>query len=303
MGRVLITGINGFIGSHLAKLLTSRGWDVQALERDRPGGLALSSVDSIDLWARGLVGIDAIVHLAGIAHRKSTPAHYQSINADWPVRMFKAARDAGVGTFVHMSTIKVLGDISASPLTVQAPYRPSDHYAESKMAAEKLLLANSGTPTTLVIIRAPLIYGPGVKANFLSLLKLAGRACNGLPLPLGRADAPRSLLSRARLNDLLTHLIENPHGHSGIFHVADERDWAVCELLRLWGVPENRLWNLPRPLVQAACLATGQRGIFDRLYQPLRIDQTETNHTLSWQGVNDSAAHLEETFAWFRSNH
>jgi len=306
MRRVLITGINGFIGSHLCQHPALDDWQIRTLARDRPGNtsLSLTHVDSTDSWAAALEGIDAIVHLAGIAHRRASPDDHQSVNCDWPVRLYEAASAAGVHSFIQLSSIKVLGDSSVRPLQTGDPYQSSDPYSVSKMMAERQLLAIDSN-TSLAIIRSPLVYGPGVKANFRNLLKLAELGRRGLPLPLGRAQAPRSMVSTNNLCNLITTLLnDRPESGSepGILHVCDERDWNVSQLLRLWGVKTSRLWRIPIPLARSTSIITGQRNAFDRLFGPLQIDQSATLATVPWQPDGQSREHLSETFAWYLSN-
>jgi len=202
------------------------------------------------------------------------------VNVDAPLRWLRAADRAGVPRFVWLSSIKVLGDVSQRPLVPDDPYRPGDAYARSKVAAERALCGQQRDAVALAIVRPPLVYGPGVVANFRRLL---GWADGATPLPLATARAPRSLL--------------------GIFHVADRESVSVAELLsrlrRLCGRSPH-LWPLPRPVLKSGAALAGMQGIYQRLFEPLEVDSVKLQTDLDWsprQSLDDA---LQETVTWYR---
>jgi nucleoside-diphosphate-sugar epimerase len=244
-------------------------------------------------------GADAVFYLAAVAHERVARAdavQLRRVNVQAPVRWLRAADRAGVGRFVWLSSIKVLGDVSREPLQIDAPYRPGDPYARSKTEAERALLSLSLARTVLTVVRPPLVYGPGVTGNFRSLLRWSVR---GLPLPLKGATAPRSMVGVDNLCDLLTRLAV---AGNGIYHVADETDWTVADLIteirRLVGLPP-RLFGVPAAAVRQVAAAIGRSAAYERLFEPLRVDQSETRRRLGWEPGICASAQLKETVTWF----
>jgi UDP-glucose 4-epimerase len=290
-----VTGASGFVGAHLVPRLIARGHEVVTLARDGLDGpaLPLDAESSRQDWAQGLQGIDGIVHLAAIAHRVPDEVALDRVNVRWPLALFQAAVDAGVTGFVFLSTIKVLGDVSARPLRVEDPYAPGDVYGNSKARAERRLLdeQREHPGLKLAILRPPLVYGPGVKANFSALLGWAERGRRGIPLPFGAARAPRSFISVGNLCEAIIASL----GHAGIFHCADPVDLSVAELLEKLGVPSARLVPLPAWLMHGLFAVLGRGAIFDRLYRPLQLDCAASREALGWepgQTVDEAIAQM-----------
>jgi UDP-glucose 4-epimerase len=297
MTVALLTGAGGFIGQHLSQHLARAGVEVRKYSR---ADSSLTPRSSSNQWSRTLDGIDAIYHLAGIAHRTGTTAELELVNAHWPARLYQAAAAAGVGRFIYLSSIKVLGDRSVSPLRVADSYAPGNAYAASKVHAEQALLAVREASTRLAIVRPPLTYGPGVKANFLSLLRLARLSQKGLPLPLAGATARRSILGVGNLCDLLQRLLDTGEG---IFHAADAEALSVSELLSLIGELSGksvRLWGVPTGLLEATMRGLGQADTYSRLFHPLEIDQRDTQRLLQWSPPYGTENQLLETLQWLR---
>lgn len=299
---MLVTGASGFIGGHLRAELGRRGFEVVTLARDQLDGpcLDLTADSSKENWVDALQGIAAVIHLAGVAHRQATQDEYERINVAWPVKLQRAAAQADVQSLVIMSSIKVLGDASRQPFRESDGYREDDDpYGLSKIRMEQTLLAEEtvGAGPTCAVVRTPLVYGPGVKANFLALLSWADRASRGLPLPFGRATAPRSFIGVRNLCDLLIASI----GHHGIVHGADLQDLSLRELLLQLGVAPGRLLPVPPVLLRSLLAAVGRRSLYERLFGPLQLAQAESNARLGWTPPHGSAEQLEETLAWYRS--
>jgi len=303
-----VVGAGGFVGRHLRAELEARGERV-AVVSTQPGlsswgGLRLLEDDPGRIESR-LAGVERIYFVGGVAHGAALAGDAAEVlsrgNVDAPLRWLRAADRAGVPRFVWLSSIKVLGDVSQRPLVPDDPYRPGDAYARSKVAAERALCGQQRDAVALAIVRPPLVYGPGVVANFRRLL---GWADGATPLPLATARAPRSLLAVGNLCDALCRLGEAPgDGAEGIFHVADRESVSVAELLsrlrRLCGRSPH-LWPLPRPVLKSGAALAGMQGIYQRLFEPLEVDSVKLQTDLDWsprQSLDDA---LQETVTWYR---
>ena len=304
MTTAIVTGAGGFIGGHLCARLVADGWTVKVITRGvAPVNTRILDVDldagCIEL-AASLLDAQVVYHLAGIAHEgvgRNNTAALKGVNVNGTVSVVKAAVQAGVPAVVWLSSIKVLGDVSDGAFRPDDPYQPGDAYAHSKMAAELALADTSTGSTRVAIVRPPLVYGAGVRGNYLRMLRWAAR---GVPLPLARATAPRSMVSVANLCDLLVRLSEND---GGIFHVADPTDVSVAallaELARLLG-QRNSLFGVSPGIMQLLTTASGQRAVYSRLFDPLQVDQSTTCEVLDWHPPFEAREQLEATVKWFQ---
>ena len=303
MALACVTGASGFVGQGLLPRLAALGIKVRPAHRGAApsgeiSGLASRSQSQL---ARSLEGVDAVYHLAALVGgrpRRPAAADYAAVNRDLSLRLFRAARMAGAGLFVWLSTIKVLGEVAETPLLPEAPYAPADEYAASKMRAEQALLECDPGAMRLIIVRPPLVYGPGVKGSFAKLLALCR---TGLPLPLAAAEARRSMVGRDNLADFLAHAASASGGIGPILHVRDAEEWRVtdlaAELQRLAGHPRRQFRMARRPLAPLARRA-GLDGALSRLFDPLRVDAEDSQRRLGWKPLRQSRAMLEETVAW-----
>jgi UDP-glucose 4-epimerase len=224
------------------------------------------------------------------------------VNVSWTRNLAEAAAAAAVPVLVWLSSIKVLGDVSAEPLAVDAPYAPAGAYAASKAQAEQALLDTAVRHTRVAVVRPPLVYGPEVRGNFLALMRWTAL---GAPLPLAGARAQRSLVGVHNLVSLLLALAEPRSGTGGveIYHVADDEDLAVAELIRRLGAAlgrRPRLWYLPEPWLHAAARITGRESAFDRLFRPLRVCQAATRERLGWVPPHSIDHELGEAARWYQ---
>jgi len=306
--KAVVTGANGFIGQHLCRHLRAAGWDVRGLTRTAVAGMCdvgdLLRLPSAALQEQ-LHGADIVFHLAGRAHRSDRGRDqrlseaYRRDNVTLSERLYAAALAGGVDRFVHISTIKVLGDVSSVPLAIDAPYAAhalQDVYSRSKQQAEQSLQAMAVPDTALTIVRPPLVYGPGVRGNFARLVSLVQR---GWLLPLGCADAVRSLVYVANLCELLSRLGSDTTPVR-IVHVRDDQDLSVVDLVGLIGVALGkpaRCIEVPRPIMRAALSLTGNRTTYSSLFESLCVDDADARKTFSWTPEGDLGLAIAATVA------
>lgn len=316
--NVLVTGANGFVGQAVSQALLQRGDSVVGVVR-RPQ----TTVEGVREWlfdANDFEGIDqrwpvatrcdAVIHLAARVHMKHETtadplAAYRATNVTGALRVAAAARRAGARRFVFVSSIKAVGESSAGrPITEADEPAPTDPYGISKLEAERALI-DYGRESGLevVIVRPPLVYGPGVRANFLQLMSAIA---NGVPLPLGSIAARRSLLFVDNLADALVHCTTDPRAVGETFHVTDGRDLSVSELARALATQLHapaRLIPVPVGLLSLAGRLTGRSAQVDRLIGELRLDSSHIRERLGWYPPYTVEHGLLETAAWYRSTH
>lgn len=300
--RVLITGANGFLGAALhARLLDS---DVAATGAARTEIRGRAFVPSPDLcadaeWSPLMHDMDVVVHTAARVHVMDDLAAdplsaFRAVNVDGTLELARQAAAAGVRRFVFLSSVKVYGEVSEPerPIAADDEPAPVDPYGISKHEAETGLrtLANR-TGMELVIVRPPLVYGPGVKGNFHRMMCWLAR---GMPLPLGSlVTNRRSLVALDNLIDLIRICIDHPAAAGQTFLVSDGEDLSTTDLLRrlarAMGVPA-RLLPLPAGLLTAGARLLGREAMAQRLCASLQIDMTQTQKRLGWRppiGVDD----------------
>jgi nucleoside-diphosphate-sugar epimerase len=294
---VLVSGASGFIGRAACAEFARRGWRVV------PGSRASGSLEHG--WPMQDVGV--VVHLAGIAHElggQNAEALYLELNCRATERIARAAARAGVRRFVFMSSIKVNGERTP----IDRPFRaddapaPQDRYARSKWEAERALArVAADTGLEVVVLRPPLVYGPGVRANFLRLLRLVDRC---LPLPFGAIRNRRSLVYLGNLVDLIVLAASSPRAAGRTLLVADGADLSTPQLIneigRALGV-KPRLFSIPAPLLRLAGAATGRRPEIERLVESLAVDIAETRAALGWQPPQAPSEGFAHTARWYRS--
>jgi len=289
--RILVTGAAGFIGQSLVAHLRRGGRDVLPVTRD--------------MVAR-MTDVDAVVHLAARAHVVADKAadpleEFRRVNVMETERLADAAVRGGVRRFVLVSSIGVLGnDSGGRAFTAGDPPHPSEPYAVSKWEAEQRLLERvAGTAIEAVIVRPPLVYGPGVKGNFLRLLRLVN---SGLPLPFAGLEARRSFVGLQNLCGLLEACIDHPAAAGRVLLAADGEDVTLPELLdaiaRGLGRPA-RLFKVPWLLVESFASMAGRREDLARLVGSLRVDASETRQVLGWQPHVRFDAGIREMAEWY----
>ncbi len=304
-----MTGAGGFVGRALVGALRQRGHRVSVAVRSPeavPQGTeprCIGDIATVANWAPALVGLDTIVHLAARVHLAGPQgeAAYMAANVAPTLRLAEAAAVAGVRRFVFLSSVKAMGEASPGrPLTEADPAMPADAYGRSKRAAEQGLAAiarRSGMD--FVSLRPPLVHGPGVRANMLSLLRWIER---GRPLPVSTAGNRRSLISVGNLASAIVSVVEHRESAGGVYMVTDGPALSTADLARGLAAGlgrQARLLPMP-PMV----LTLGSRlpvvgPALARLTGDLEIDGGLFRRTFDWNPVEDQAAALRATASWY----
>jgi nucleoside-diphosphate-sugar epimerase len=293
---ILVTGASGFVGGQLiSRLADQPSIAVRGAVRATPAGdhlglIAVGGISGDTDWSEALQGQRVVVHTAARAHIMDDTAgdpltEFRSVNVAGTLNLARQAVAAGVERFVFISSIKVNGEQTPLGACFMADdvSAPEDSYGISKWEAEQGLqkLARE-TCMEVVIIRPPLVYGPGVKGNFASMIKLVGR---GLPLPLGAVHNKRSLVALDNLVDLIITCIDHPGAANETFLVSDGEDLSTTQLLR--GVAEamgrsSRLIPVPASLLQFGATLLGKKAMAQRLLGSLQVDISHTQKCLNW---------------------
>jgi len=292
---ILVTGANGFVGTALCEVLLEQGFKVKAAVRkvasqSASNAVSIGEINSDTDWIDALSEVDTVIHLAArvhVMHETATDAltAYRKVNVAGTVHLAQAAVTAGVKRFIFLSSIKVNGESTPpnQPYSPEDMPAPVDPYGISKLEAEIALqqLAKD-TALDVVIIRPPLIYGPGVKANFKSMLSIVNK---GLPLPLGAIHNKRSLIAIDNLIDFIICCINHPAAANETFLVSDGLDVSTPDLLKQVAKALNKklfLIPVPSALLQFFASAMGKKTLAQRLCESLQVDISKTHTLLGW---------------------
>jgi nucleoside-diphosphate-sugar epimerase len=305
--RILVTGAAGFIGRHLCRRLAEHGHTVLGVTRgDTPPieGVELRVTGDIGPhtdWSEHVAGVEVIVHLANRAHR-ATVDRAAALEPAAAAALVSAAARAGVRRFLHMSSIRAMGEATAPgrPFRGDDPPRPRDPYGRGKLATEEAVSRTARDQgLEHVVLRPPLVYGPGVGANFRALVRLVA---SGLPLPFAGIDNRRSLIFIDNLVDLAARAcVEPAAGH--VLLARDAAELATPELLRALaeglGRPA-RLYAAPDAVFRVARVLPAIGPRIARLTLSLQVDDGPTRAALGWRPAIDAAEALALTAASFR---
>ena len=304
--KVLVTGATGFVGSALCARLAASGIGVVPAVRN-PSGLphevAVGNLAASTDWRSALAGCDAVVHLAARVHMMDDTAHnplalYRATNRDATLNLARQAALAGVKRFVYISSIKVNGEGGDAPYRETDAPAPVDAYAISKWEAEQgLQRIAAETGLEVVILRPPLVYGPGVKANFRKLMRTVKR---GWPLLLGAICNHRSLLYLGNFVDAIRLCIEHPDAAGQTFLLDDGEPVSTPQLIRAlaraMGRPA-RLPAVPVGVLELAGALLGKRAAVARLTGSLYVDGSAIRSHLGWMPPFSMEAGLAATVA------
>jgi len=292
LASVLVTGANGFIGRRLCAQLITTGHAVKPVVRNEtglPNEVVVGDIDSTMDWRRALEGCNAVVHLAARVHMMRAGAHdqlalYREANTNATVNLARQAAEARVQRFVYISTIKVNGEGRDAPYRETDAPAPEDAYALSKWEAELgLHRIAQETGLEVVILRPPLVYGPGVKANFQRLIQAVAR---GWPLPFGAVRNRRSLLYLGNFVDAIQLCIEHPGAAGQTFLLDDGEPVSTPDVVRALARAMNcpaRLLAVPVGILQCAGTLLGKRAEVARLTGSLYVDSSAIRWRLGWK--------------------
>ncbi|MDQ3515387.1 MAG: SDR family oxidoreductase [Gemmatimonadota bacterium] len=292
--KVLVTGATGFVGrSLISRLALEKGWLISGAVRRSTDRLpapakpiVVGELDGETHWGPAVSGADVVVHLAARVHVMRDDAsdplkEFREVNVEATGNLARQAAAAGTRRFVLLSSIKVHGESGAFAES-DAP-APVDPYGISKHEAEvRLREVARDRGMEFVIIRPPLVYGPGVKANFLALMNAVSRR---LPLPLGAVDNRRSLVGIDNLVDFVVVCMTHPAAAGEVFLVSDGEDLSTPDLIRRLGRAMGRparLMPVPSGLLMAAAAVAGRRDKAQRVLGSLQLDISKARHLLGW---------------------
>jgi len=312
---ILITGSSGFVGTFLDDFLQSLEFTVINTYRTNPERnnmqahqYVIGNIDADTQWQKALSDVDAVVHLAARMHIMEETDHepinaFRRVNTQGTLNLARQAVEAGVKRFIYLSTMKVNGEqTSEKPFFADDMPNPLEPYAVSKFETEQQLLKLAHeTGLEVVIIRPVLVYGPGVKGNFLRLMQLVNK---GLPLPLGGIKNKRSLVSVTNLCSLITLSLNHEKAAGEVFLVSDGQDLSTPELFekiasamhkpsRLFYLPVRSLYWLTRLLKRTA--------EYERLCGSLQVDISKNEQLLGWKPEQSPETGIQQAVDWHRN--
>jgi nucleoside-diphosphate-sugar epimerase len=319
--NILLTGSTGFVGKALFPMLLHRGYHLtcpfrktleyngQKFKFNACRHVVVDNIDGKTRWSSCLTDIDQVVHLAGVAHvpaRTGRHGHRQffSINHEGTQNLaFQAARQ-GVKRFVFMSSILVNGSANTEgPFSETSQANPQNAYAAAKHEAEKSLHEiASKTGMEVVILRPPLVYGPGVKANFLKLLDLVYA---GVPMPLGSVANRRSFISLKNLVDAVCLCLCHEKAGNRTFVISDNQDLSIPELITAIAAAmdrPSRLFAVSDRIMKTGLSLLGRKDVYDRLWGTLQVDPSGIHTRLGWNPPLTVEKGIAETVDWYLNN-
>lgn len=296
--KLLVTGGSGFIGRRVVELAHVQGMECLSHRSQKPGvpvqeGVVYQDLSADADWREALNGVDTVIHCAARVHQmqdvpRDSLSLYRETNVAGTLTLARQAAELGVKRFVFLSSIKVNGEASPAhhPFTPQVEQPPQDPYGLSKYEAELgLWQIARETGLEVTVIRPPLVYGPGVKANFQTMMNWIRK---GLPLPLAAVKNSRSLVFVDNLVDLILLCAHHPQAAGETFLVSDDHDVSTAELLadmaKALGVA-SRIWPLPPRCLLWAARVLGKAPVAERLLGSLQVDITHTRDRLGWRPV------------------
>lgn len=293
---ILVTGANGFIGKAVCKALHDSGFNLRVAVRNRDG-IAYTDYEIVEIgdigpetnWQEALTDVDTVVHLAARVHIMNDQSNssidaFSGVNVLGTERLAWMSARRGVKRFIFISSVKVNGEGSQSPYAERDIPAPQDAYGISKREAENVLARIAAeTGLQVVVLRLPLVYGPGVRANFKNLIKIAGV---GLPLPLKGINNRRSFLYLGNLVNAITACITHPKAAGETFMVSDGQDVSTPDLIKMIACAMNKrvnLFSLHPGILKALCKIIGKSEYLDKITGTLLVDSSKIRNLLGWK--------------------
>lgn len=313
MKSVLVTGATGFLGTAVCAELKAEGFTVRAAVRPHTSRrlnnideiVEVGNIDAATNWDDALDRVDVVIHLAARVHILSETTadpikEFRDINRDGTVRLAQSAASIGVSRLVYVSSIKVNGDeTDRVPFSERSYPNPQGPYAVSKWEAEQELSKIAGLELT--IIRPPLIYGPGVKGNFLNLLRWVNM---GVPLPFGGTHNLRSLVGLGNISNAIVRCIQDNRAIGETFLVSDGEDLSTTDLIQRLAKQLNRSANIfpfPAGLLNYGAMIIGKKDLTRKIFASLQVDANKLRETLDWKPPLTLEQELYNTATWFKS--
>lgn len=313
MTTLLVTGASGFLGSALCREAIRREYVMRAAVRAEQVGdadwgfVSVGSIDDHTDWQHALQSVQVVLHLAARVHvlndvSANPLAEFRQVNVKATENLARQAARAGVKRMVYVSSIKVNGEGTEElPYTESDAADPQDPYGISKWEAEQALHRIAlETGLEVVIVRPPLVYGPGVKGNFISLLKAIDK---GLPLPLAGARNARSLVYVGNLVDALIVCATHAQAAGQTYLISDGKAVSTAELVREIACAlerPDRSFYFPPAILHALAGLLGKTAQVDRLFGSLRVDSSKLSQQLDWTPPYTLQQGLAETARWYR---
>ena len=309
--RVAVTGASGFVGRATCERLAA-GHEVVAVSRQQSDarGTRVRGLDDVAGLRAAFTGCDTVIHLAARVHvmRETSDdalGEFRRVNVEGTEAVYRAADHAGVRRLVFLSSVKVHGEGRESPYVESDVPAPADPYGQSKLEAERRLAAlrAAGGACDVVVLRAPLVYGPGVGGNFRRLLRLAALSLRW-PLPLGGIPNRRSLVAVGNLADAIRRVVERPEADGCTLLVSDGHDLSTSELISALADGmggHSRLLRCPRTLLRSLAVLAGRGAEADRLLGSLTVDASALRRRLEWTPPLATDAALAETARWWQT--
>lgn len=312
MYKILVTGATGFVGKSLVPALQSAGYDVlcavsKKVDWLKANQIVVGRIESVRDWSAFLEGVDIIIHLAAKVHvmkNNVSVDEFCAVNSIATKNLAEQAARCGVKRFIFLSSIKVNGEVTLPnrPFTEEISTKPEDPYGQSKFLAEQNLQEISKTTKMeLVILRPSLIFGPGVKANFLKMLQLVDK---GWPLPFKAVHNKRSFIFIDNLISAISLVVHEPRAANQTYLVADDDSWSLSELLSSLASKMNiklRLFSIPGLLIFLKLL--GLTSLSNRLFGSLEVSNAKIKSQLDWTPPITSAEGLNRTVKWYQNEY
>lgn len=314
--KVVLTGGTGFLGKALSLKLRDNSYELLLAQREKiceatdQEQIVVGGIDGSTDWVKCLKGCDIVIHCAAFVHRinridSQTLDGYRVVNTEGTQRLAKQAIEAGVKRFVFISSVKVMGESTSygCKFTNNDELKPEDSYGKSKAEAERILLElGESSDMEVTIIRPALVYGAGVKANFLNLLKLSSLP---LPLPFSAIDNRRSMIYLENLVDLIITCANHPNAANRVFFASDGDDLSLSRLVCLIRKSMGRralLFPLPKAFFDLIGKVTKKKELIDRLVGNLQVDNSCTKKYLNWSAPYTVEQGIRKTVDHFKSN-